>query len=57
MCQRLQLPVMPETDDLGADYLLAGDWMPDDQDVRDEFETEEEYRRCRCGGYGCHNCR
>lgn len=56
MCQRLQLPVMPETDDLGADYLLAGDWMPDVEDIEAAFEVEE-LPSCRCGGCGCWLCR
>ena len=59
MCQRLQLSVMPaETDDLGADYLLAGDWMPEVEDIEAAFEVEEPPYSClHCWDVGCFYCR
>lgn len=33
--------MMPDTDDAGADYLLAGDWMPMDDEIRDAFDLSE----------------
>lgn len=41
MCQRLQLPVMLDTDDAGACYLLAGEWMPGDEEIREAFDLSE----------------
>lgn len=56
MCQRYQ-PLI-EVEDAGADYLLAGDWMPEVEEIEEAFEVVDPPYSClNCWDVGCHYCR
>lgn len=60
MCQRI-LPryEIEATEPEGADYLLADDTMPTDDQIEEAFEPDEEptVNCTRCWDAGCYFCR